>query len=344
MRGVADSVGHGPTGDGSGGGCGKAAYNSVVVLGPTACGKTAVGVGIAAAIGGEVVSADSRQVYRHLDIGSGKDLADYTIANGDGSCCSVPYHLIDVTELPYEYSVYDYQRDAYQAISSIQRRGRLPVVVGGTGMYLDALVRGYELLPVPANEGLRAELAGMSMAELTARLLELRGALHNHTDVAERHRLLRAIEIAEFQRNGGGEGAAAMPPRPDFRPIIFGTTFPRQELRRRIAARLRQRLRSGMIQEVQAVHDSGIGWRRLERLGLEYKFVSQFLQGAIPSEGELFSRLNVAIGQFAKRQETWFRGMGRKGVEIRWLNPGSVGQRVAQALEAISAAAVAVGR
>ena len=318
--------------------------NAVVVLGPTACGKTALGVGIAAALDGEVVSADSRQVYRHLDIGSGKDLADYRLRDGAGNEISVPHHLIDVAELPCEYSVYDYQRDAYRAIASIQGRGRLPLVVGGTGMYLDALVRGYDLPPVPANQRLREELAGKSMEELAARLLELRGALHNRTDVAERHRLLRAIEIAEFRKSGGEPEAAALPPRPDFRPLVFGTTFPRHELRQRIKVRLRRRLKEGMIEEVRAVHDSGIGWRRLERLGLEYRFVAQFLQGIIPSEGELFSRLNVAIGQFAKRQETWFRGMERKGVEIRWLDPGSVEQRVAQALEIVFSGGAAPGK
>lgn len=312
-------------------------YNAVVVLGPTACGKTAVGVGIAARCNGEVVSADSRQVYRHLDIGSGKDLGEYTVATAAGDRLQVPYHLIDVAQLPQEYSVYDYQRDAYQSIASILARGRLPVVVGGTGMYLDALVRGYDLVRVPTNEALRQELAGMSMDELAQRLLAVRGALHNNTDLTERHRLLRAIEIAEFQANGGEVAEADMPPRPDFRPLVFGTTFPRDQLRRNITARLRSRLKEGMIQEVQSIHDAGIGWERLERLGLEYKFVAQFLQGKIPTEDELFSQLNRAIGQFAKRQETWFRGMERKGVKIHWLAPGTVEQRIGEALAMMSA-------
>lgn len=312
-------------------------YNAVVVLGPTACGKTAVGVGIAARCNGEVVSADSRQVYRHLDIGSGKDLGEYTVATATGDRLQVPYHLIDVAQLPQEYSVYDYQRDAYQSIASILARGRLPVVVGGTGMYLDALVRGYDLVRVPTNEALRQELAGMSMDELAQRLLAVRGELHNNTDLTERHRLLRAIEIAEFQANGGEVAEADMPPRPDFRPLVFGTTFPRNQLRQNVKARLRSRLKEGLIQEVQAIHDSGIGWERLERLGLEYKFVAQFLQGKIAGEDELFSQLNRAIGQFAKRQETWFRGMERKGVKIHWLAPGTVEQRIGEALAMMSA-------
>lgn len=311
-------------------------HDAVVVLGPTACGKTALGVAIAAALDGEIVSADSRQVYRHLDIGSGKDLADYTLVQEDGTKRRIPYHLIDVAELPFEYSVYDYQRDAYRAIADIRQRERLPVVVGGTGMYLDALIRGYELLPVPTNEKLREELAGKSMEELSQRLLEIRGALHNHTDLDERHRLLRAIEIAEFQKNGCESARAEMPQRPQFNPIVLGTTFPRDKLRCNIKERLRQRLKEGMIQEVQAIHDSGIEWRRLERLGLEYKFVAQFLQGMIPSENELFSQLNIAIGQFAKRQETWFRGMERKGIKIHWLAPGSQEHRVSEALEIIA--------
>ena len=311
-------------------------YNAVVVLGPTACGKTSLGVHIAAAFEGEVVSADSRQVYRHLDIGSGKDLADYTISKDNGAKIHVPYHLIDVTDLPYEYNVHDYQKEAYKAIACIQQREKLPVVVGGTGMYLDALIRGYNLISVPTNEKLREDLAGKSMDELIQRLLEVRGVLHNHTDIEERHRLLRAIEIAEYEKNEGRAQEASMPPRPDFRPIIFGTTFPRDKLRRNIKERLRARLKEGMIEEVKSIHDSGIPWQRLERLGLEYKFVAQFLQGVIPSENELFSRLAIAIGQFAKRQETWFRGMERKGVKIIWLHPGSVEQRLAQALEIIS--------
>lgn len=317
-------------------------YNAVVVLGPTACGKTAVGVGIAARCGGEVVSADSRQVYRHLDIGSGKDLAEYSVAGPDGRIQHIPYHLIDVAELPQEYSVYDYQQDAYRSIASILERGRLPVVVGGTGMYLDALVRGYDLVRVPTNEALRQELAGLSMEALASRLRSVRGDLHNSTDLTERHRLLRAIEIAEFQRAGGGVLEAEMPPRPDFRPLIFGTTFPRDQLRRSIKARLRARLKEGMIQEVQAIHNSGIGWARLERLGLEYKLVSQLLQGKIACEDEFFSRLNTAIGQFAKRQETWFRGMERKGVKIHWLAPGTVEQRLDQALAMMSACGLSV--
>lgn len=317
-------------------------YNAVVVLGPTACGKTAVGVGIAARCNGEVVSADSRQVYRHLDIGSGKDLGEYRVATAAGDRLQVPYHLIDVAQLPQEYSVYDYQQDAYRALASIFQQGRLPVVVGGTGMYLDALVRGYDLVRVPTNEALRQELAGMSMDELAQRLRAVRGALHNNTDLTERHRLLRAIEIAEFQAHGGEVVVADIPPRPDFLPLVFGTTFPREQLRRNITARLRSRLKEGMIQEVQAIHDSGIAWGRLERLGLEYKFVAQLLQGKLAGEDEFFSQLNRAIGQFAKRQETWFRGMERKGVKIHWLAPGTVEQRISEALEMMASSGLGV--
>lgn len=319
-------------------GTGAIVYNSIVVLGPTACGKTGLGVALAAALNGEIVSADSRQVYRYLDIGSGKDLAEYSFTK-EGRVVDIPYHLIDVAELPQEYNVYDYQQDAYKAISSILSRGKLPVIVGGTGMYLDALIRGYDLVSVPTNEKLRKELAGKSMEELSQCLLELRGSLHNHTDLTERHRLLRAIEIASFQNEGGRvEKSSALPP--DFSPLILGTTFPRDQLRQNIKRRLRARLKDGLIQEVQGIHDGGISWARLERLGLEYKFVAQFLQGVIATENELFSQLNVAIGQFAKRQETWFRGMERKGVKINWLSPGSLEKRLEQALEIISTAKI----
>lgn len=317
-------------------------FNCLFVLGPTACGKTALAVRLADALGGEVVSADSRQVYRGLDIGSGKDLCEFDLARDDGSVRRVPYHLIDVVSLPDEYNVYMYQRDAYAAFSDIASRGKLPVVAGGTGMYLDALVRGYDLVRVPTNEALRARLAGCSMEELAAVLSRTRGAdsLHNSTDLTERHRLLRAIEIAEFNASGQAEASrAAMPPRPDIRPLIIGTTFPREQLRKNIRLRLGSRLEEGMVDEVRRIHDGGISWERLERLGLEYRFVSEFLQGKIPTENELFLRLCIAIGRFAKRQETWFRGMERRGTVIHWLEPAGLGRRFSQAMRIVASSA-----
>ncbi|AEE16523.1 tRNA (adenosine(37)-N6)-dimethylallyltransferase MiaA [Treponema brennaborense] len=312
-------------------------YTCVIVLGPTACGKTALAVRLADALNGEILSADSRQVYRALDIGSGKDLDEFNLTGEDGSVHPVPYHLIDIASLPAEYSVFDYQRDFYRAFADTVSRGKLPVVAGGTGMYLDAVVRGYDLVQVPTNEALRARLAGRSMEELAAYLLNLKPELHNSTDLTERHRLLRAIEIEEFSQSGDAQILkASLPPRPNIEPLILGTTFPRDVLRKNITKRLRSRLKDGMIDEVRRIYESGVEWQRLERLGLEYRFIAEYLQGKIPSEDELFRTLNIAIGQFAKRQETWFRGMERKGVRIYWLSPGTVEQRFAQAMQIVS--------
>lgn len=313
-------------------------FNCLVVLGPTACGKTALAVRLADALGGEIISADSRQVYKGLDIGTGKDLCEFSLPQDDGTCRHIRYHLVDVVSLPEEYNVYSFQRDAYNAFQDIRSRNLLPVVVGGTGMYLDALVRGYDLVQVPTNEALRTKLSACSMEELASYLSQVKGAegLHNSTDLTERHRLLRAIEIAEFNASGKRLGGDAMPPRPEIRPLIIGTTFPREQLRKNITRRLRSRLKEGMIDEVQRIHDGGIEWARLERLGLEYRFVSEFLQGKIPTQDELFSRLNIAIGQFAKRQETWFRGMERKGTVIHWLEPAGLEQRFLQAMRLVA--------
>ncbi len=317
--------------------------NCIIVLGPTACGKTSLAVRLACSLNGEIISADSRQVYRNLDIGSGKDLCEFTLKKEDGTEISIPYHLIDVVSLPDEYNVYTFQRDAYIAFADIVARNKVPVIVGGTGMYLDALVRGYDLVQVPTNEELRERLSGFSMEDLTSYLLHMKGTegLHNNTDLTERHRLLRAIEIAEFNQSGSGDVVKArMPVRPEIEPLIIGTTFPRDQLRKNITRRLRLRLKEGMIEEVQRIHDSGIEWQRLERLGLEYRFVSEFLQGKIASQDDLFTKLNTAIGQFAKRQETWFRGMERKGVEINWIPSGTLEQRFESAMSLVRSCCV----
>lgn len=292
-------------------------YNCIVLLGPTAVGKTAIGVRLALEFGGEILSADSRQTYVGLDIGSGKDLDEYTVGG-----VRIPYHLIDVADLSGEYTVFDYQQDFYRAFSDVTARGALPVVVGGTGMYLDAVIRGYDFVAVPENQALRARLSSLTLEELAARLIRLKPNLHNRSDLADRDRAIRAIEIAEFMRSGEAPRArAAMAARPDIRPLVIGTTFARELLRENIAARLRARLDGGMIEEVRSLHERGVPWRRLERLGLEYRYCALFLEGEIRSRSELFDRLNIAIRQFAKRQETWFRGMESKGVRIRWLPP-----------------------
>lgn len=311
-------------------------YNCVVLLGPTAVGKTAIGVRLAAALGGEIISADSRQVYKGLDIGSGKDLADYVL---DGK--QIPYHLIDVSDLSQEYSVFLYQMDFYKCFSEIRSRGLLPIVVGGSGMYVDAIVRGYDLVPVPENKELRASLADKSLEELGKTLLALKGgSLHVPRDLLERERVVKAIEIETFIQSPGCEAfKKSLPPRPDIRPIILGTTLPRDRLRANIARRLDQRLDEGMIDEVRRLHDAGASWERLERLGLEYRYVSEFLQGKYSSQKEMRDLLCTAICQFAKRQETWFRGMEKKGVKINWLPlEGSVEEKVLAAKELVSAA------
>ncbi len=278
--------------------------NLLVILGPTASGKTHLGVAAARALNGEIISADSRQVFRGMDIGTGKDLAEY----GD-----IPYHLIDIVDAGCEFSVFDFQERFVTAFEDIRIRGRLPVLVGGTGLYLDAALRGYRLVKVPENPALRAELAGMNLPDLQQRLLRLRPDQHNITDLADRRRLERAIEIAE------GEEDAEPLPLPPIEPLVFGVLWDRNVLRRRITERLRQRLAEGLIEEVAALHQTGISYETLDYYGLEYRFVAQHLQGRL-NRNDMFQKLNSAIHQFAKRQETWFRRMERQGVAIHWLN------------------------
>lgn len=304
-------------------------YNCIIILGPTAVGKTAIGVAVARAFDGEIISADSRQTYRHLDIGSGKDLADYE-ASKEGP--AVPYHMIDITELPAEYNVYNYQQDFYKAFKDITERGKLPVVVGGTGMYIDAIVRDYQLVILPENKKLHEELEATPLEVLAERLLKLQPDLHTKCDLLEKDRVIKALEIIEAKKQGVDSTSVQ---RPDIRPLIIGTTLPRPQLWENISIRLRERLDGGMIEEVQAIHDSGISWERLEKLGLEYRFCSQFLQGKIATKEDLYEGLFVAIRQFAKRQETWFRMMEKKGVEIHWLDAGSKEERIKQAKDVI---------
>ncbi len=288
-------------------------YNCLVVLGPTAVGKTALAVKLAEYFKGEILSADSRQVYKGLNIGSGKDINEYT----------VPYHLIDITDLSCEYSVYDYQSDFHKAFLDVSNRDAFPVVAGGTGMYLDAIIRGYNLIKVPTNEPLRESLLGKSMEELVKILTDLKAmagkTVHNDTDLTEHHRLLRAIEIETFEQEGQSIESQTIEKRADIKPLIIGTTFPRDMLRANIKKRLVSRLEEGMIEEVEELHKT-YSWERLERLGLEYRFISEFLQGKIATKDEMTEKLYIAIGQFAKRQETWYRGMVKKGVTINWLS------------------------
>jgi tRNA dimethylallyltransferase len=277
----------------------------LVILGPTASGKTRLGVCAARLFGGEIISADSRQVFRGMDLGTGKDLAEYG---------EVPYHLIDILDAGAEFSVFAFQRRFLEAFADITSRGKLSILCGGTGFYLDAALRGYRLVEVPENPALRAELARLSDEELRARLLRLRPQLHNTTDLADRARLIRAIEIAE------GEAAAGtdLPPLPELRPAVFGLRWERPALRRRIAARLRERLAQGMVEEVRSLHERGVPWETLDYYGLEYRFIARHLQGEL-SRNDMVQKLESAIGDFAKRQETWFRRMERQGIAIHWL-------------------------
>lgn len=293
-------------------------YNTIVLLGPTAVGKTSLAVRIADHYGWDIISADSRQVYKGLDIGSGKDLAEYTF-NGK----TIPYHLIDTVTLADEYSVFDFQRNFYELFDSFTTRGKVPFVVGGTGMYVDSIIRGYELVEVPDNPMQRAELEAMTLPELAALLRKVKPQLHNTSDLADKERAIHAIEIQLYMLSDEYKAAKAksgtQAQQHGVNAFVIGTTLERSEVRKNISIRLRERLDAGMIEEVEGLHNSGYSWERLERLGLEYRFVSEYLEGKIPDKEELFTRLEHAIHQFAKRQETWFRGMERKGVEIHWL-------------------------
>jgi len=282
--------------------------NLLVLLGATATGKTRVGVELARRLGGEIISADSRQVFRGMDLGTGKDLAEYG---------EVPYHLIDILDPGCEFSLFAFARAFCQAFTAIRARGRLPILVGGTGLYLDAVLSRYRLCEAPENPALRDELAGVDDEQLRARLLQLRPEQHNRTDLEDRERLLRAIEIATAEASGAAEVLVW----PDLSPLCFGLQWPREELRRRIVRRLKERLAQGMLDEVATLNRAGVSWERLDYYGLEYRFIAEHLQGS-GSRNDLTQRLATAIGQFAKRQETWFRRMEKQGVAIRWVAGG----------------------
>ena len=280
-------------------------FNLLTILGPTASGKTRLATGLARECDGEIISADSRQVFRGMDIGAGKDLHEY----GD-----VPYHLIDILDSGTEFSVFDFQRLFFDSFHDITERGRLPFLCGGSGLYLDAILRGYRMVAVPEDPGLRLELENRSPDELAALLRELKPDLHNTSDLLERSRTIRAIEIARYER----EFASRQEPFPDIRSLTIGIRWERSELRRRITERLRQRLQEGMIDEVRQLHEAGVTWERLNYYGLEYRFVGSYLQGAL-NFNDLFQKLNSAIHDFAKRQENWFRRMERHGTAIHWV-------------------------
>ena len=284
-------------------------YDLITILGPTASGKTSLATALADKLGTEIISGDSRQVYRRMDLGTGKDLADYTIEGR-----SVPYHLIDIVEPGYKYNVFEYQRDFLKAYESIVAKDKLPVLCGGTGMYIESVLKGYRLLPVPENPELRASLEGKSLEELT-RILEGYKKLHNSTDVDTAKRAIRAIEIEEYYKQQPLEYREF----PTLKSLIIGVDIDRELRREKITRRLKQRLDEGMVEEVRGLLAEGISAENLIYYGLEYKFLTQYAIGELTYE-EMFHQLETAIHQFAKRQMTWFRGMERRGFVIHWLD------------------------
>jgi tRNA dimethylallyltransferase len=291
----------------------------ITILGPTASGKTTVAARLAAEIGGEIVSADSRQVYRRMDIGTGKDLDDYEVKNENGEVTNVPYHLIDIREPGTKYNLFEYQQDFYDVYQDIRRRGAVPILCGGTGLYIEAVLKGYKLSPVPQNQELRDSLEGKPLNELTEMLKGLKekngSNMHNTTDVDSCQRAIRAIEIETYNL----EHPTPRRELPPVESLIIGIDIDREERRAKITRRLKARLEEGMVEEVKALLDEGIPADDLIYYGLEYKFLTEYLTG-VTSYGEMTNRLEIAIHQFAKRQMTWFRGMERRGFKIHWID------------------------
>jgi len=288
------------------------AKNLIVILGPTASGKTRLAAQLACDFQGEVISADSRQVYRTMNIGTGKDLKEYVI---DGR--QIPYHLIDIEDPENEFNVFEFQKRFYAVFSAIRQRKKLPVLTGGTGLYLEAVLCAYDMPEAPINEEIRRELSEKSIEELQDLLCRLKPQLHNRTDLDDKKRLLRAVEIEKARIRNNQD----LRDRPEITAAVFGVRWERSVLRNRITKRLEERLENGMIEEVAGLHAAGLSWLRLESFGLEYRFISEYLQQRLTFD-EMKNRLNIAIHQFAKRQETWFRRMERKGVQINWIDNG----------------------
>ena len=284
-------------------------YDLITILGPTASGKTPLAAHLADKLNTEIISGDSRQIYRCMDLGTGKDLVDYVVEGRP-----VPYHLIDIVEPGYKYNVFEYQRDFLKAYEDITSRGKMPILCGGTGMYIESVLKGYRLLPVPENPELRASLEGKTLEELT-RILEGYKKLHNSTDVDTAKRAIRAIEIEEYYKQ--------QPPEyrefPMLNSLIVGVDIDRELRREKITRRLKQRLEEGMVEEVRGLLAGGIPAENLIYYGLEYKFLTQYAIGELTFD-EMFNQLETAIHQFAKRQMTWFRGMERRGFTIHWLD------------------------
>ncbi len=301
----------------------------ITILGPTASGKTSVAAALALRTGGEIISADSRQVYRRMDIGTGKDLADYTI--GD---VHIPYHLIDIAEPGTKYNLFQYQQDFHQAYDLIRSRGKLPILCGGTGLYIEAVLGGYSLSPVPQNQALRDGLEGKSLEELTRMLAELKrqngSNMHNRTDVDTAQRAIRAIEIETYNL----EHPTPERQMPPVDSLVIGINIDRELRREKITRRLKARLDEGMCDEIQGLIDGGVNPEDLIYYGLEYKFITEYVIGRT-SYDEMFRQLEIAIHQFAKRQMTWFRGMERRGFTIHWIDAAQSMDDKVDAIEAL---------
>ena len=301
--------------------------NLLTILGHTAAGKTAFAAMLADRVGGEIISADSRQVYRGMDIGTGKDYQDYLVGNH-----RVPVHLIDILDAGEEYNVYRFQRDFLRLFTEISGRGGLPVLCGGTGLYIESVLRNFHLLDVPPDASLREELEKKSYDELVG-ILKLHGPLHNVTDTVNRKRLIRAIEIAMHQSVQTDEKADT----PVLHPLVLGIRFDRTIRRQRITERLRSRMMEGLIEEVEGLLRNGVSAEQLDYYGLEYRYVSKYVLKELSYE-DMFNQLNTAIHQFAKRQMTYFRGMERRGIDIHWLEgEGSMEEQMEEALALIRA-------
>lgn len=284
-------------------------YNLIVILGPTASGKTAVAAHLASRINGEIISADSRQVYRQLNLGTGKDYEDYVVEGKQ-----IPYHLIDIAEPGSQYNVFEYQKDFVPVFEDIGKRGKMPVLCGGSGLYIEAVIQGYKLIQVPINQPLRDQLEQKPLEELVSILANYKN-IHNNSNTANTKRAIRAIEIEEYYIDHPEVDVSY----PEINPLLCGIRYDRATERKRITERLSQRLESGMIEEVRILLDSGITPEQLIYYGLEYKFVTRYLTNEISYE-EMFTLLNTAIHQFAKRQMTWFRRMESMGMKIHWID------------------------
>lgn len=285
------------------------AYQLITILGPTASGKTPFAATLADCLDTEIISADSRQVYRSMDIGTGKDLSDYQVGGRQ-----IPYHLIDICEPGDKYNVFEYQHDFFRVYEEIHSRGKLPILCGGTGMYIEAVLKGYKLLDVPQNPSLRQSLGSKTLAELETILASYK-ILHNKTDVDTAQRAIRAIEIEEYYKNQAPDANEYEP----LHSLVIGLDIDRELRREKISRRLRTRLDEGMVEEVKRILDSGVAPEDLIYYGLEYKYLTLYLTGAL-SYDTMVAQLEIAIHQFAKRQMTWFRGMERRGCQIHWLD------------------------